>query len=320
VIRFSPAETYIKYLLLLDPRSSVTDVHAYAESVGLDAISPEYVKELRERLHPPQPFRPEDRSHQPSTQFLLRHRIDGLFHQGAEATKALQLLDQPRAKEIIEAFTLVGAPLPFILSTLDLKFQIEVTLPTLQTYCQYFWNLSLLDATEIRMLLELRHADAETQVARGKSSQGTALYNAKNAVRWKDSRYTAASLPKTAASMLLVQVKAGIALTPVNRAQMLEAIIDNSLAQAFGLSVHGGISSAEGLLKYMTSVKIASEMLSDLSPPEAKLLKQIQNIQLLSDTSTVPSINQLSAGNHTIDLGPVAIDDPALKGKANVQT
>src|SRR5258706_11783590 len=106
----SPAEFFIKYLLVHPRRYTVEDIQRLLDKVDLPFVSVAYVEGLRERLAPPDPFRPWERLHSSSQRFLSRERLQRLFFRDKAMDRAQRILETPRAKEFAETMLLTRAP------------------------------------------------------------------------------------------------------------------------------------------------------------------------------------------------------------------
>lgn len=155
MIRRSPCELYIKFLAVHPDNYNDDAIRDCVRGQQLDYLGHEYLHRLRKKLRVPVPFYPNNRLHEPSRKFLLRHRIFGFFHPDDDALASHQLLQKPRAKELIETMTIAGEP-PALISHRLRHVGITTTVRAVKRYCSFYWDLSLVDSTELRALLRMR--------------------------------------------------------------------------------------------------------------------------------------------------------------------
>src|ERR1019366_4159333 len=108
------------------------------------------------RLPRPNPFRPNDRKHAASYHFVVREGIYELFIQDDAMRLAFRLLETPRVKEFIETMVLSHAPDAAIASAVVRDYRMPCTPKALERYKHFFWDISLLDASQMRALLNYR--------------------------------------------------------------------------------------------------------------------------------------------------------------------
>lgn len=292
----SPAEHFIKYLLLSPDECRDNEIFQKVEELGLDGISTKYIGRLRERLKPPNPFHPTDKGHMPSRAFLFKEGVDRMFLPDKDMKTALHLVGRPRVKEVIESTLLSGAPSEYVCSVL-LRTQRTVCSPkALDLYEHYFWNLELLDSSQMRVLLQLRYNSLEGD------SEG--VQRMLKGAYYQDPRRVAAELPYSPTSTMLTQMRmgmqpgkgeVGIQMLDARRTAMLKAIE----------AVHrDGPMDSKRSLDYFQGARILTELLEVVVKPDQNLNEQLSAISLRTDTRPLPSLQELSAGKHTADLQP----------------
>jgi hypothetical protein len=88
VIRRSPAERYLKYLLCLPSTQSIQAVLELCELKQVDSVGEDYLRRLSLSLELPMSFAPQDPRHWESQATLMRLGIYELFQQNSD-TKAM---------------------------------------------------------------------------------------------------------------------------------------------------------------------------------------------------------------------------------------
>ena len=305
----SPAEYYIKYLLVHPDKYDTAAIKKRLLREGLDFISEDYIADLRADLRPPSPFYPEDERHTASLKFVIREGIHRLFQRTVETKMALELLRTPRAKEFAETMILVHVPDSAISSFITRTLGVYVNPASLDLYRHYFWNVNLLDSTQMRVLMQLRIdlAAENNPLFKGKKTLLRAAY-------YKDSRKVAADLPFSPTTAMLAQMRLGVKLGKYELAtRMLEAR-DTASIRAVEAAHQDGPGDSQKFLNYITGSRILEELLQMVVKPEDEMREQLQSIALRTETRELPSIHQLSGGKHTVDVTPLKDpnhDDPA---------
>lgn len=298
----SPAEYYIKFLVTHPDRYSISGILEIIADKGLDGIRAEYIQRLRSLYLPPEPFYPFDLKHEPSQRFLRREKIWGLYYPTRDEPAALawRILCAPRAKEFVETMVISSAPEKLIAENVYKRFRIPVIESSIHKYKHYFWNLDLLDGTDLRTLLMLR---AET--GSDDADKVTALEaRLRRKASYTDPRRVAADLPYSPVTALLAQMRMGALPDNLNLARVLEVARGATSLRFLEAVLHGGPEDSGKALNYITAAKISSEMLKELSSPEEELKKKLLELRLNKRSNTVQSIKQLSQGNYTTEIAP----------------
>jgi hypothetical protein len=296
----SPAENYIKYLSVHPDKFSTVAIKDRLLDAGLDFISDRYLESVRAKLRPPDPFFPNDRGHAASFGFIVRERINRMFQPDVAMKTALELLDTPRAKEFVEAMVLVHVPLSQIASFITKRRSIHCTVPALEVYVHYFWNIDLLDSTQMRLLLDLRTdliADAVPELKDKKKLLTRAYY--------KDPRKVAADLPYSPTTAMLAQMRLGVKPGKSEIALRMQETRDIAWLRAAEAAQTDGPGDSQKFLNYANGGRILEELLQLVVKPEDQLREQLSAITLRTDLQPVPSVHALSAGNHTTEIAPI---------------
>lgn len=300
----SPAEYYIKYLCAHPDQFSTADIKGKLLDVGLDFVSEPYIQGLRARMRMPDPFYPGDMSHNASFGFIVRERINRMFQPDVATKTALELLHTPRAKEFIETMALVHAPASAIASFVTKHRNVYCTVQALEVYAHYFWNINLLDSSQMRILLELRVNTLADNVPEFKDKTGVLRH-----AYYKDPRKVAADLPYSPTTATLAQMRLGIRPGKSEIALRMQETRDIAWLRACEAAHTDGPGDSQKFLNYANGGRILEELLQMVVKPEDQLRDQLSAITLRTELKTVPSIHALSEGHHTTELAPIKDDD-----------
>jgi hypothetical protein len=297
MIRRSPAEYYLKYLVVHSDNYTNDRIKDIIYQLQLDYVGDWYVDQLRATCVPPTPFYPTDKLHAPSQRFLIKEKIQGLFLQDEASSSALKMMEKPRVKEFIEAMVLSGVPNPVIVYSLRTHRNFLCTIAALERYVHYFWNVELVDGVEIRALLKMRVDDVGKNPNPAIASQMTALSKA----YYNDPRKVAADLPSSPLTAIFTQIRLGIMPSQVDLAKVLAMGQVVGSLRSVEAMLTGGPEDSNKALGYMTAAKAAAEMLESVVRPEDELQKKISKLVLKTDATPIPLLSEMSGGNHTVD-------------------
>lgn len=302
MIRRSPAEFYLKYLIVHPVGYRNEQIHEMCKKDQVDSLDDIYIERLRSTCVPPSPFYPQNKLHAKSQRFLLKEKIQLLFHSNEYSLEALKLLKVPRAKEFVEAMILSGAPAELIANALGTHRRFPCAAKTVELYCHFFWNIDLLDTTELRALLQLR-APAEKDVPKEqKASAG--IYQ--KAFR-DDPRVVAANLPNSPIMALMSQMKMGVMPRNVNLSDIIITTRAVAAMRSLEAVMIGGPFDSRKALEYSLVAKNMGEMLETVVRPDEKLREELSSIALQTSRDQIPTIDSLSGGQHTVEMSPKAL-------------
>jgi hypothetical protein len=296
----SPAENYIKYLACHPDKLDTSVIRNCLIDAGLDFISDGYIEGLRAKLRVPDPFFPGNPGHPASFGFIVHERINRMFQPDVATKMALELLAAPRAKEFVEAMLLAHVPPSAIASFVTKHRSVCCSVEALEVYTHYFWNIDLLDSTQMRVLLQLRIDTAADNVPELKDKKKV-LTNA----YWKDPRKVAADLPYSPTTAMLAQMRLGMKPTKSEIALRMLETRDIAWIRAAEAAQQDGPGDSQKFLNYANGGRILEELLQMVVKPEDHLRDQLSAITLRTELKTVPSIHELSAGQHTTELAPI---------------
>lgn len=307
MIRRSPCELYIKYLLVHPDEYSNDAIRDIVRGQQLDYLGHDYLRRLRTRLRIPVPFYPNNKLHTPSKKLLVRHKVFGFFHPDEDALAAHQLLQKPRAKELIETMTIAGENHAVISHRLR-SIGITVTIRAVKRYCDFYWNVGLVDSTELRALLRMRveHPRYRDDGMEPLPEQRLQMY-AMNKVQYQDPRRMMVDMPVTPMAGLMNQMRMGLMPSQVELARLANVTRVAATVRAFEATMAGGPQGAIRARDYAVVAKTMSEMITDMGSPDLELQKELQQLALVTDEAGVPHIGELE-GTHTVELEPHVVD------------
>lgn len=297
----SPAEFYIKFLVTHPDQYDTPAIRERLIDENLDFISDAYIDRLRGKMHPPTPFHPDERLHAASYSFLLTERLNRIYQPDVAMKMALEILNMPRAKEFAEATLLVQIPFSSIAAYITRHLGVYCVPEALELYKHYFWNINLLDSTQMRVLLHLRIGLAAEHVPefKGKSAVLKSAY-------YKDPRKAAADLPHSPTTAMIVQMRLGVRPSKYELAMRILEARDNAMTRIVEAVQQDGPGDSKKFLDYATGSRILEELLQMIVRPEEEMRAQLQSIALRTESHTLPSIHELSpGGHHTVDVAPL---------------
>jgi hypothetical protein len=306
----SPAEYFIRALIVHPDAYSTGDIKQRVEGEDLDWLSEDYIEWVRTRISPwPDPFYPHDKMHLPSWQFLHKERINRAFHVDLVMKAAGELKDKPRVREFVEAMMLAQVPYGAIAAYVTRTHRTYCTIEVLEVYKHYYWNIDLLDSDMMRVLLQWRVENAATNVPIFKGV-GRVLRSS----YYKSARKIAADLPHSPAAATLAQMRLGMSGSTQDLQVILQDLRNISSRRAVEAAYQDGPGDSQKSLNYMNVARGSEEMLQMTSNPQDQMLSQLESIALRTDTKALPQVKALSAGHHTVDLSPLKDpkhDDPS---------
>lgn len=304
MIRRSPAEYYIKYLMLLPDKLSDEDIARTLRENQLDYPGAPYLRRLRASLKPPIPFRPMVETDLPSYKFLQKHKVHRLFFRDKHVDGALELLAHPKGKEVVESMLLVDEQ-PFSIVQRLRRFGIHVTLQMVSYYEHFFMNVKLVDPTEMRALILVR---VEDMLLQGDDKETIIRYKAMKQAMYNDPRYMAATTTQRELAQMKLQMRHGLMLTRVDYGRLAENIRQAALVAA-NEAVNSNDPKAAERAKDLAAVAVAMDsMLRDRGGGENEMNKGLSAIALKTDPDKPPSIKSLTDGNFTDSVYETSVE------------
>lgn len=300
MIRHSPCEYFLKYLLVHPDKNSNDVIKERLFELGLDDLGAYYIDKLRKKLRPPQPFYPEDKLHFKSQRFLLKEGVQDLFFPDDHTEIAFRVLEWPRVKEFVEAMLISYAPYEAIAYALTHHRKFRATAKAIELYKLYFWNIDLLDSVQVRALIQMRANAAGNHTDEDIKRQMEPLKRAS----WNDPRRSAAELPHSPLAAVMAQMRMGIMPANMEMPKALQAARDMAVMTVYEALCMNGANDHLKVRNLADSVRSMTEVLETVVRPDESMREELQKIALRTDDRKVPHIHQLSKGRHTVDLSP----------------
>ena len=300
MIKNSPCDAYIKYLILDDAGHSNATIRGFLEGQSLDYLGDAHLNMLRAELSGvPECFQPRNRRHAASFEYVRAAGVLELFQTTPDMAGTFEILDKPRAKEFIETAIITGAPANAIAEQLHRYYGVPRATPLdVVRYRWFYWNMDLVDSTDLRGIIKLRYArDKESSNAETKL-HGKVLSSA----MYSDPRWIVANMPRSPISAFLGQVSLGMMPSKIDLEVVLAQTRIMTLLRAHEESFSRMPESDRRLLNLLTSAKILEEFSKQRDRPEENLRKELEAIQLRTDTVKMPYVLTVSGGQHTADL------------------
>lgn len=299
MIRRSPAEFYIKYLLVHPDEYSDEDIELTLKEHQLDNPGSGYFDRLRKRLKVPKPFYPYNDQHPFSWRFLMREKIFPLFHPDHRMLNALNILHKPRAKEAVEAMTLVNDP-PALICHRLLSMGVRVDIKDLQRYQHFFWNIQLVDSTELRALLAVR---VDEMVLNDAGGANQVRAGAMKMAAYMDPRWVASRsyIPEVAA--LRNQMRFGYMPDRIDLARLVNAaavIATSRILDELSSSHPHAARNSEQFSQVATNMLTMLELIGS---PDEEMRKDLTALGLETDElDTVKGVEVLTEGTYTSEM------------------
>lgn len=302
MIRRSPAETYLRYLLLHPKKYTNAQVTEICQFAQVDYLGDWYLDRLRAGLTPPKPFFPFDRNHQPSRNFLLLNQLAPIFETDDAGRKAFKILELPRVKEFVEASLISHAPTAAIALMAGRHHRFNCNPLVIERFRAFFWNIDIVDSTELRGLLQLRYMQIEEHANPTVKKQFDPMKRA----YYQDARKKAADLPFSPLSAVLSQMQMGILPSGLDVAKVMTLAQNYATARVAEATIQGGRGDSVNALNFAIVAEKMTNTLKELQKPEEDLQKSLATIALRTADDAIPTIHALTAGggSFTVDTGP----------------
>lgn len=314
MIRRSPAERYLKYLIVRHESYTDKQIVEIAKAKGLDPLGAYYIQQLRRKLVPPVPFYPENRQHKASFSFLLAKGLFAFYWPDQHMAVALRLLEQPRAKELIETMLLSNSPVGWIVGALN-REGFRASTKALTHYRASFFNVDSLDELEMRTLMRLRFQASGTAT----DPEQARIEAAYEKEAWSDARISAANAPIKSLSTMMAAVRMGLLPDNAGFAKLMVTARFVGGVRSIEAAMRNGHHDHERSQAYMSVTATANTILESVGSPEEDLQSKLAAIQLQNEEGDVPLLDEISLGLHTEDIelpgGPNA--DPELTGQSS---
>lgn len=300
MIRCSPAEVFIKYLIVHPDGYGDEAIIDLLRLKQLDFLSPSYIRRLRLGLHPPVPFRPDDRFHRPSNRFITAHRIYYLFRPDDAMEQANIILGHPRAKEVMETM-LITADMPGLIAHRIQSLGLECSVRTVERYGHFYFNAELVDSTELSALMRLRTDFVDPNSDEYEDQMRAAMKKS----GYRDPRRLAADHPMRPLAGVMNRMRMGFMPTSLELARLASSVRVMCMTQVASAAMLGGSRSATEARDFATAASQITELLNNIGSPDSELQKELQMLALKTDDGAVPYIGELTSGSHTVDVQPL---------------
>lgn len=271
----SPSEHFIKYLLSKRQFDSGA-ILRMMEDFGLDAISERYIDKIQASMEPfPDPWKPADRRHKPSQDFLKKHGIKDLWFPNPAAQEAYAILSNKQIRAEVEALLLSPIKVEEIAAKLEKVHKIQLSAEGIAAFGHYFWKKSLLSPHEWVNFLD----------GRGDS------YDKITAMR---------ALPDTAAMM--VPWVTGLAGPPpaLNTGTVARRVRDVAFMKVLEIERQPAtLAHSKMMLNYEKVIQAAEAEMRQSDVALKDVLAAFEKFRLRNDDKTVPSIEDVAGANYS---------------------
>ena len=295
MIRSSPCDFYLKYLCSHPDGYSDEQIRNLVKLQQLDFLGMRHLQEVRSQCVVPVPFYPEDLTHHASQRFLRKERIYSLHHMDDDVVTAVKLLDHPRGKELAEAL-LISEAAPTWVSSALMKLDFDATPRSIELYKHYYFNTDLLSKTELRAVIGMR-ASKESFLAEDPDEK---LYRLSyHSAHRQDACKLSAEMSMAPMAQAMNLMRMGYMPSSVEISRIVSMGRTAAAIRSADCSLAG---KAKGALDFGMTAKILSEMMESVGDSGDDLQAALMKMTLKTESSTVPLLEELSGGDHTMDL------------------
>lgn len=291
LVRAVPCLRYLKYLFAQG--KSVEQVEQQAFDLGLLYGGEGYLTDLLLSLNFPQPFRPNQPGHPATQGWLEKHGIAVLFPAPGpgELREALQLIQKPRAKEIIETLVVAGATRATIKLCLE-REKIETSEKVLLWVERVFWDIGAMDSTELKAQLLSRTPNP------GQQEAFPFLSDKYKKASYSDPRLILSHMPRGPAAVMLAQARLGMPMSRVDLAKLYEMLETLMVTKAFEVATSPNKESMIDLAALMSAAKASADLREKCTKPAASAAETMRSAVIKYRQTGVYDVNALTAGNH----------------------
>ncbi len=221
---------------------------------------------------------------------------------------AFKLLEDARAKELIETMLISRSNPTWVVSALS-KAGIPSTVEVIHLYKKHFWDIDLLDSTELKALLQLRiSVEFSSDI-----HQLDAMFRGSRS----DPRLAAAEMPIASLATMLNMMRMGFMPSHVEVTRLAATTRTAAAVRTLESVMRGGPYDAERGQGYANIAMIMTNMIESIGSPEEELQYQMSML-LRTDDAPPPNIHQLTGGQHTVDVQPIPVsaeEEPNVEPK-----
>jgi hypothetical protein len=297
MIRRSPCETYLKYLITHPDEYEDEVIRKIIQLHQLDFIGFPYLERLRSVCVAPTPFYPEDRKHRPSQRFLQKEKIETIYHQDDAMKGAIYILEHPKAKEVTEMMLITRSDPSWVSLALKRK-GFNVTPEAVKRYKHYYFDVELVDAPELETLLLSRGKSDDTK---DRDEQTLAANYAR--ANKGDPRVLTARMTIQPLAELMNVIRMGVLPSNVELSRLAKAARASAL---IGVAESTSRLQPERGRDFALVAKMMSEVVEQIGDTEIDLKSGLASMILETEEASVPHIKELSDGSsHTLDVQPL---------------
>jgi hypothetical protein len=305
VIRRSPCERYLKYLITHPDKYSNEVIRGQILLQQLDHIGDNYLEHLRTTCVAPAPFYPENEGHRPSSRFLISERLVTIYRPDDVMHNANQILATPKAKETIETLMIAKADDAWIAAVLA-RQGYAATPEAVERYGLYYFDLELVDSTELKILFELRGISPPSMDPAVQSVNNLRLNANKS-----DPRRLSSQLASPALAGIMHTIRLGYIPSSVELGKVAASAASVALHQTLESLMR---NSPERGRDFSIVAKNMMDILTQTGSVEDSLQEELQSLALETEATDVPHVGELGPGTYTLDVQPLEM------GEVNVHT
>lgn len=298
MIRRSPCENYLKYLLVHPDNYGDESIRRLVQMQQLDFIGMPYLERLRQVCVPPTPFFPDDPLHSKSMRFLRKEMLYTIFHPDDAMQEAAGILDHTKAKETVESM-LISQSHPAWVCTVLRRQGLDVSEEAISRYKRYYFNVDLVDSSELKALMVARLSSPES----GDVDQNR-LNNAMSTIVKSDARRSLAMSTSPMTANINNTLRLGLLPTSLDVARLAEATRVAALSGSLDSALRGMPTQGRD---YAFIAKMMTEILESTGDPAGDLQEGLAKLAIETESEEVPHINQLTDGSHTLDIQPIDV-------------
>ena len=306
MIRRSPCEAYLKYLIVHPDAYPNDAIRKLVHMQQLDFLGIPYLERLRAVCVPPTPFFPEDRLHSRSIRFLRKERLESIFHPDDAMRAAVAILDNTRAKELVENM-LISHSHPAWICTGLRRLGMDVPPDAVTRYKHYYFNVDLVDSVEMKALMSLRSASESTT-----DPDEMRISSAQNSLAKGDYRRLLAQASNPISANIMNTLRMGLLPSSVDVARLAEATRTAALGGGLDMAIRGLPTQGRD---YALMAKMMTEILESVGDPSNDLQEGLARLLVDTEDRDLPNIKQLSQGEYTLDIQPMDVGEEVDAGE-----
>jgi hypothetical protein len=294
----SPAEFYIKYLVIHPDAYTTEQIRKRLLRESLDFIGDEYIDRVREEMpRMPNPFYPTDEHHLPSHMYICEQQINRIFIPDRTMRNVLTLVRLPRAKLQIETMLYGGQAHAITAAAVSRVCRTHCVAEDIALFMHYFCNYNLLDVLDIRRLNDWRDSITARDVL---EFQG--MEKSIKRTSYKDPRRIVAEMPQSPCAAFAAQMALGIMPPVAKIAERVEEIALLGAQRAHEAILENGPGAHEKFMMFASGSQRVSEVSQSIAKPNDALKNM--SVSMRTSPTKAPTVQALTEGRHTVDMLP----------------